>query len=395
LIAGPPDVDVLVVGAGPVGTAVALDLVRRGRRVQVLEARAAAPAGSRAIGVHPPGLAALERLGVAGALIEAGRRVRLGRAVGARGPLGVVRFDAPGAATPFVLTVPQRVTERTLRDALAVAAPGALETGVRVTALRQDAAGVEVDAVDAAGAARHWRAAALVGADGRDGVVRDALGVGRRGGPYPDRYAMADLRDARERFAADEAWVVLHRDGVVEGFPLPDGVRRWVVRWRPGDVDLRGRPEVAIAEAVAREAGRRVGVPLEPTLVGNASAFGIERWVADRFAVGRVALIGDAAHVLSPIGGQGMNLGWLDAAAVAAALDRGLAEDDPSARLAEVGRERRRAARRAIARAAWNTSLGRPRGAVGAAVRDAALRQLLRPPWATRTRARFVMEGLG
>jgi 2-polyprenyl-6-methoxyphenol hydroxylase-like FAD-dependent oxidoreductase len=390
-----PDVDVLVVGAGPVGTAVALDLVRRGRRVQVLEARAAAPAGSRAIGVHPPGLAVLERLGVAGELVDAGRRVRLGRAIGARGPLGAVRFDAPAGTTPFVLTVPQRVTERTLRDALASAAPGALETGVRVTAVRQDADGVAVDATDASGATRRWRAAALVGADGRDGVVRGALGVGRRGGPYPDRYAMADLRDARDRFAADEAWVVLHRDGVVEGFPLPDGVRRWVVRWRRSDGDLRGRPEAAIAEAVAREAGRRVGVPLEPTLRGSASAFGIERWLADRFAVGRVALIGDAAHVLSPIGGQGMNLGWLDAAAVAEALDRGLAEGDPSARLLAVGRERRHAARRAIARAAWNTSLGRPRSAAAAAVRDATLRRLLRPPWAVRTRARFVMEGLG
>jgi 2-polyprenyl-6-methoxyphenol hydroxylase-like FAD-dependent oxidoreductase len=391
----PVDVaDVAIVGAGPVGTALALDLVRRGFDVAVLEARTAPPKGSRAIGVHPPGLSVLAELGVADTLVAAGRRVRLGRAFGAAGPIGEVRLDVANARFPFVLTVPQATTERTLREALARAAPGALRLGTRAVALEQDETGVRVRTRTEAGSAGSWQANVVVGADGRDGAVRTALGVDRRGGPYPDRYAMADLQDDGALFRPDEAWVVLHPDGVVEGFPLPNGLRRWVVR-RVGRDRLEEASSAAdIAAWVAVEVGRRLDLPVDAKDSGGASTFGIERWLADRFAVGRVALIGDAAHVLSPIGGQGMNLGWLDGAALAAALDAAPGPADPAAALAGVAAVRRAAARRAIARAAWNTSLGRPRSPMSAAARDRVLRALLRPPFASATRRRFVMAGL-
>jgi 2-polyprenyl-6-methoxyphenol hydroxylase-like FAD-dependent oxidoreductase len=150
-----------------------------------------------------------------------------------------------------------------------------------------------------------------------------------------------------------------------------------------------------VEELVTQRTGRRP----PPELAGGASAFGVERWLADRFAVGRVALAGDAAHVLSPIGGQGMNLGWLDGAAVAAALGSVWATGEPrgpelAAALERAASHRRRAARRAIARAAGNTALGRPIGPLGALLRDAVLARYLRPPWSGMALARFTMGGL-
>jgi 2-polyprenyl-6-methoxyphenol hydroxylase-like FAD-dependent oxidoreductase len=388
--------DVVVVGAGPVGVALALDLALRGRRVRLLEARPTRPPGSRAIGLHPPGLRALQRLGVTEALLGAGRRVQRGSASGAAGPLGVLDLGALPPPFPFVLTVAQSDTEQILSERLRRVAPGCLESGVRVTGLHQDPEGVTLAGVDEGAAGRSWRARVVVGCDGRDGVVRPALGVGRRGGPYPDRYAMADLADG-VGLADDEALVALHRDGVVEAFPLPGGVRRWVVRAAPADPAPTGAGPAEVAAWVAHRVGERTGFQPGASAVGAASVFGVERWLADRFAVGRVALAGDAAHVLSPIGGQGMNLGWLDAAALAAAIDAGLDEAAGvlSASLANVARRRRTAARRAIARAARNTALGRPHGALAAALRDAALRRLLRPPWEAAMRRRFTMGGLG
>jgi len=391
------DAEVLVIGAGPVGMAAALDLALRGRAVRLLEARATRPPGSRAIGVHPPGLAVLRRLGVAEALLSAGWPVRRGRAWGAARPLGTLDLDGLPPPHPFVLTVPQSVTERALRDALARVAPDALELGARVEGVWQDAGGVTLLGHGPDGGPRRWRADAAVACDGRDGPVRAALGVRRRGGPYPDRFAMADLGDGEGvGLARDEALVHLHRDGVVEGFPLPGGVRRWVVRLAPGDAPPPPDAGRALAAWVAERVARRTGLHPPPGLAGSASVFGVERWLADRFAVGRVALAGDAAHVLSPIGGQGMNLGWLDAAAIAAAVDEGLAAGGAAlpAALERVARHRRTAARRAIARAAANTALGRPRGALAAVARDAGLTRLLRPPWAAWARSRFTMGGL-
>ncbi|WP_431798021.1 FAD-dependent oxidoreductase [Microbacterium kunmingense] len=359
--------EVVVVGAGPVGLLAAAELRRHGIDVAVLERRPVAGPGSRAIGLHSPSLSALEPGGYTDRLLAEALRVDRGEARSGGRVLGVVRFDRLSRRFPFVATLPQAVTERVLTDA----APR-VERGVTVRGVSAERAGVRIDVERGEGGADEVRAGVVIvasGAGARDLVFRTgAVAVHE----YPDRYLMADA-PAEGRAVAE---VHLDRGGVLESFPMPGGVRRFVA-WDPSPGDDGPAARAARLRAAVVE---RVG-PAAGAAIGNASSFGVRRAVAPRLRRGRIVVIGDAAHEVSPIGGQGMNLGLLDAATLAplvATWVRGGAA--PDAELARWERRRVASARRAALLASLNTGLGRPLGAAGDAARRAALRALLAGP---------------
>ncbi len=231
--------DVVIVGGGPVGLFMAALLLQQGLRVTVLEQRTAPEPHSRAIGIHPPALDALRRIGVDQELVRRGVPIRRGLALSGGRTLAEMDFARVSGRFPFVLSVPQGCTEAVLEQRLQDLDPAALHRGVRVEGLRDDGRQVQVQACDR-GRPASFAAPLLIAADGVRSMARSALGVPVRSRDYRDRYLMGDFADGTG-FGADAA-LFLAADGIVESFPLPGGLRRWVVRLGPAGVRA-GAPE--------------------------------------------------------------------------------------------------------------------------------------------------------
>ncbi|MBG6180839.1 FAD-dependent oxidoreductase [Arthrobacter sp. CAN_A1] len=340
--------DVILVGGGPVGLFAAILLRQAGLDVLVLEQRTSRSTHSRAIGIHPPALEALAGAGVAADLVALGVAIHQGVARSAGREVTRLSFGALHCDYPFVLAVPQIQTERVLETRLGAVAPGAFRRGVTVTDVH-DAGGSMLVTTSTGDV---LQAQLVIGADGGRSTVRTSAGVPASLRPYPDTYLMGDFADG----LADRSTAVLYLEpgGIVESFPLPDGVRRWVVR----------TPSLVSAPTPDRLADlirARTGVDVEIASNSMLSAFDVQRRLAHRFVTGRTVLIGDAAHQVSPIGGQGMNLGWLDAVELVPMIRASLMEGrDVGRELAAFNVRRRRAAVTAARQAHLNMALGRP-----------------------------------
>lgn len=347
--------DVVIVGGGPVGLYLAALLLEQGVGVRVLEQRLDRDRHSRAIGIHPPALTALDRVGVASAMVSGGVPIRRGIAVSGRRTVGSMSFARVSDRFPFVLALPQFRTEALLERRVRQLDPDALVRGARVTEIKDDGGRVTLalSTGSAAGATvpSQLSAALAVGADGSRSLMRTLLGIPVRTKSYPDHYVMGDFADAGTHGL--DAVLFLETGGIVESFPLPGGLRRWVVRVRqacpaPSAADLAGLVE------------QRTGIRPDAPTNSMLSSFSVRSTTAARLVAGRTALIGDAAHEISPIGGQGMNLGWLDAEELAPII-RGALEGLPVGRkLRDFELRRQRSAGTAKRQSEVNMMLGRP-----------------------------------
>ena len=355
-------VDVLVIGGGPVGLFMAALLLQHGVSVRILEQRTGAEPHSRAIGIHPPSLDALHGIGAAPAMVAEGVQIRRGIAVGGGRTLARMSFAGVSENYPFVLALPQSRTEAVLEQRVRQLDPDSLHRGVRVTGLHDDGGRVTVDASAGGSVVRHTAAIAIA-ADGVRSTVRTLLGTAVRAKDYQDSYLMGDFADTTG-FGPDAA-LFLESAGIVESFPLPGALRRWVVRLAaPGD----GGDAGWLVETIRR----RAGIDVDPASNSMLSRFGVRTRLVRGMVTGRTVLIGDAAHEISPIGGQGMNLGWLDAAALAPLVLASLQGADVGTDLRSFETSRKAAAARAARQSEINMALGRP---------------LTAGPWAARNRA--------
>lgn len=375
------EIEVIIVGGGPVGLFMSCALAQAGVSLAVLEQRQTAATDSRSIGIHPPALQHFKTLGLLEALLARGVKVARGHAFANTRPIGTLDFATLPEPYRYVLTLPQAQTEELLAQRLYQLQPEALRRGAAVTTIAQDDAGVTA-VYQQNGLTRRLRGRYLVACDGKRSLVRQQLAVPWHGGSYPDSYLMGDFPD--DTALNHDAAIYLCDAGVVESFPLPSGLRRWVVKT---EHYLKGATAADLAGLLAA----RLDVVVAPEAATMISAFGVQRYLAERFVVGRVILAGDAAHVVSPIGGQGMNLGWLDAAYLAKLLPP-LLRGEAGIDLATYNQQRQRAARTAIRRAEFNMRLGRRWRYPG--LRNSAVRTMLRPPLGRLLARVFTMDGL-
>lgn len=299
---------VLIVGAGPTGLTLACELLRRGARVRLIDKFAAPATTSRALAVHSRTLEVLEGLGVSAELVARGNRLHDANAYVRGQRVLRVSFDELDSPYPFVLAISQAETEALLRARLA-ALGGELERGVELTALAHDDAGARATVRHADGRVEELVTPWLVGCDGARSAVRKALGMAFDGGVYEERFVLADVRLAWS-LPDDEFHVFLADDGPLVVAPMSGGRKRVIAVLAPDD-ERTEPPTLDEVQALVDARGPGgVATVSDPVWT---SRFRIHHRLVPDYRVGRVFLAGDAAHLHSPIGGQGMNTGIQDA----------------------------------------------------------------------------------
>ena len=296
---------VLVVGAGPTGLTAAAELTRRGVRCRIVDKADAPTTLSKASSVHARTLEVLTDMGIVDAFLAAGH-VNHGVEIFA-GTRRLVHFtyDDVDSPYPFQLNIPQSTSERLLGE-FAASLGVEVEWGVELTALTQDEDSVTAT-LRGPGGEEVTTADWLVGADGAHSTVRHQLEIPFEGKAIPGWFALADVRLDWHRHD-DELHGFVHPDGILFAIPMPGGQYRLVVE--TGEHAPDAEPTIEELQTLLDE---RVPGGGTITEAGWMAAFHVNSRKSARHRVGRAFIAGDAAHIHSPVGGQGMNTGIQDA----------------------------------------------------------------------------------
>ncbi|MFD2083463.1 2-polyprenyl-6-methoxyphenol hydroxylase [Actinopolymorpha cephalotaxi] len=321
----PAVTDVVIVGAGPTGLTLAASLVAGGADVVLLDKAPEGANTSRAAVVHARTLEVLEGLDVSGELVKRGVIVPTFTVRDRDRILLTVGFEDLPTAHPYTLMIPQSVTEEVLAGRLR-------ELGSQVyrpydvVGVAQDEAGVVVTT----SAGDSVRCRYMVGADGMHSVVREQAGIGFTGDSYAQCFVLADVRLDWD-LSAEEVQLFFSAAGLVVVAPLPGGRHRIVATVEPGSQGAVEHPDAGEVQALLDARGpRKTRVHVHEVVW--SSRFRVHHRLADHYRAGRIFLAGDAAHVHSPAGGQGMNTGIQDATELASRILEGTEDGYESVR---------------------------------------------------------------
>lgn len=351
----------LIIGAGPTGLAAALFLIERGIKARIVDAAAEPTATSKALGVNPRTLDLLSGTGVEEAILAEGEAMRTLDVHQNGRRLAAIPIDYAGIDARYPMTIlPQARTEALLTEALAKRGV-TVERGVAFEGLEQTAEAVKATLRHADGRVETATAPAMLGADGAHSPVRHALDIGFPGSAQPEDWSLIDVDI--EGAPRGLAWGDFSIDGPFVMLPFK-GKRVRLIGF--------GRPLLDRLPA-GWTAGK----------VHWSSGFHVSHRVAEVMAIGRVALAGDAAHIHSPIGARGMNLGIEDAYVFASCAARFLAGE--AGALDAYGKSRRDVDAAVVARVERLTNAVRATGRLPMVMRPIILPLFSRIPAVRRT----------
>lgn len=304
--------EVLIVGAGPTGLALACQLMRYGIDFVIVDKNQSTTEYSKAIGVHARTLEIYEQIGLADPLIAAGtkaEKVRLIEGGKIRGEVYLGKIGEGMSPYPFLLLVEQGKHERIVYDHIA-ANGRRVRWATELTGFEESDKGISATVRSADGTAETIEAKYLVGCDGSGSFVRHSLGLGFGGSTFERHFYVADV-EIVSQFSHDSLYICLSEHSITAFFPMRGSDRNFrIVGTFPEGHDKD--PSEVLYEEIEKQISTDTELELDITNVNWFSVYKVHSRHVERFSSGRCFLAGDSAHIHTPAGAQGMNTGIQD-----------------------------------------------------------------------------------
>jgi len=375
--------DVVIVGAGPTGLTLGAELRRLGVPALILDKQAAGENTSRACVVHARTLEVLEGIGATPELLRHGLIVPTFRIRDRSHVLATISFKDLETAYPYTLMCPQDRVERILLKRLE-SFGGEVQRPTDVLEIRSFGNDLRLD-VKGRERGRTIQAKWVVGCDGAHSFVREQAAIPFEGGAYNESFILADV-EMDWPLERDEVTLFYSEKGLMVVAPLPDNRFRIVATVQQASA----QPSISDFQAVLKDRG-----PADAALtirhMAWSSRFRIQHKVAKTLRQGRILLAGDAAHVHSPAGGQGMNTGIQDAISLASALHRTLRDGDDTI-LDTWQKDRLKVAHSVVGLTDRMTKVATVQSPVLKALRNTAVEIIGNIPFATHAAAEILSE---
>ena len=300
--------DVLITGAGPVGLAMAAELARYGLSVRIVDKNAERTDKSKALVVWSRTLELFDRSGISQSLLAAGRICTSANLMSGAKTLAHIDLDGVDSTHAYGLMIPQSETERVLEEhcnSLGVQ----VERSTELTTFTQSETGVTANLLSATGATETVEASWLIACDGAHSTVRHTLNLAFEGDTLPSAWILADVH-LQGLAEPGQIYIFLHEAGIVATFPIgQSGGTEPRVRIIANTAQPTPEPTLADVQAILDQRGPGGLTASDPVWLAD---FTINERKIPNYRAGRVFLAGDAAHIHSPAGGQGMNTGIQD-----------------------------------------------------------------------------------